>query len=59
MAEQTIISAQGIEMPLDILAQVQQMKPAGFTLQMLPPTASAGSLKPALAVGGSLKPALD
>ncbi len=38
MAEQTIVFAQGIEMPPDILAQVQQMKPAGFTLQMLPPS---------------------
>jgi hypothetical protein len=36
-AEQTIAFAQGIEMPPDILAQVQQLKPAGFTLQMLPP----------------------
>jgi phosphoglycerate dehydrogenase-like enzyme len=41
MAEQTIVFAQGIEMPPDILAQVQHMKPAGFMLQMLPPTASA------------------
>ena len=41
MADQTIVFAQGIEMPPDILAQVQHMKPAGFTLQMLPPTASA------------------
>ena len=44
MAEQTIIFAQGIEMPPDILAQVQHMKPAGFTLQMLPPTANAAAI---------------
>lgn len=41
MAEETIVFAQGIEMPPDILALVQQMKPAGFTLHMLPPSASA------------------
>ena len=48
MAEQTIIFAQGIEMPPDILAQVQHMKPAGFTLQMLPPTASAAEVAAAI-----------
>ncbi|HEV8713495.1 MAG TPA: 2-hydroxyacid dehydrogenase [Candidatus Binatia bacterium] len=41
MAEQTIVFAQGIEMPPDILEQVRQMKPAGFTLHMLPPGTSA------------------
>jgi phosphoglycerate dehydrogenase-like enzyme len=48
MAEQTIVFAQGIEMPPDILAQVQQMKPAGFTLQMLPPSASAAEIAAAI-----------
>ena len=48
MTEETIVFAQGIEMPPDILAQVQQMKPAGFTLQMLPPTASAGEIGAAI-----------
>ena len=48
MAEQTIVFAQGIEMPPDILAQVQQMKPAGFTLQMLPPGASAAEIAAAI-----------
>src|SRR5262249_5548519 len=48
MAEQTIVFAQGIEMPSDILEQVQQMKPAGFTLQMLPPGASAAEIAAAI-----------
>ncbi len=48
MAEQTIVFAQGIEMPPDILAQVQQMKPAGFTLQMLPPGANAVEIAAAI-----------
>ncbi|MBI3246738.1 MAG: lactate dehydrogenase [Deltaproteobacteria bacterium] len=48
MAEQTIVFAQGIEMPPDILALVQQMKPAGFTLQMLPPSASAEEIAAAI-----------
>jgi len=48
MAEQTIVFAQGIEMPPDILAQVQQMKPAGFTLHMLPPAASAAEIATAI-----------
>jgi phosphoglycerate dehydrogenase-like enzyme len=41
MAEETIVFAQGIEMPPDILALVEQMKPAGFNLHKLPPSASA------------------
>lgn len=48
MSEQTIVFAQGIEMPPDILALVQQMKPAGFTLQMLPPSASAEEIAAAI-----------
>ena len=48
MTEPTIIFAQGIEMPPDILAQVQHMKPAGFTLQMLPHTASAAEIAVAI-----------
>jgi phosphoglycerate dehydrogenase-like enzyme len=48
MAEEIIVFAQGIEMPPDILAQVQQLKPAGFTLQMLPPTASAAEIAVAI-----------
>ncbi len=48
MAEQTIVFAQGIEMPPDILAQVQQMKPADFRLQQLPPAASAAEIAAAI-----------
>lgn len=48
MAEQTIVFAQGIEMPPDILAQVQQMKPADFRLQHLPPAASAAEIAAAI-----------
>src|SRR5581483_89806 len=48
MAEQTIVFAQGIEMPPAILAQVRQMKPAGFTLRMLPPGASAEEITAAI-----------
>lgn len=48
MAQRTIVFAQGIEMPPDILALVQHMKPAGFTLQMLPPSASAAEIAAAI-----------
>ena len=48
MAEQTIVFAQGIDMPPDILQQVRHMKPAGFTLQMLPPAASAAEIAAAI-----------
>ena len=48
MAEQTIVFAQGIEMPPDILQQVRHMKPTGFTLQMLPPAASAAEIAAAI-----------
>jgi phosphoglycerate dehydrogenase-like enzyme len=48
MAEETIVFAQGIEMPPAILAQVQQMKPTGFTLQMLPPSANAEDIAAAI-----------
>ncbi len=48
MAEETIVFAQGIEMPPDILALAQQMKPAGFRLQMLPASASAEEIATAI-----------
>jgi phosphoglycerate dehydrogenase-like enzyme len=48
MTEQTIVFAQGIEMPPDILAQVQQLKPPGFTLHMLPPSTSAAEIAAAI-----------
>jgi phosphoglycerate dehydrogenase-like enzyme len=35
-------------MPSDVLAQAQQMKPAGFTLQMMPASASTADLAAAL-----------
>src|SRR5258708_37348798 len=48
MAQETIAFAQGIEMPPDILEQAKQMKPAGFNLNMLPPTASAKDIGAAM-----------
>ena len=48
MAQETIAFTQGIEMPPDILEQARQMKPAGFTMQMLPPRASAGDIAAAM-----------
>ncbi len=48
MAEETIVFAQGIELPPDILEQGQRMKPAGFTLHMLPPNASAADIADAI-----------
>ena len=44
MAEETIVFAQGIELPPDILEQGRQLKPLGFRLQMLPPDASAAAI---------------
>jgi phosphoglycerate dehydrogenase-like enzyme len=48
MAEETIVFTPGREMPPDILEQGRQMKPAGFTLQMLSGTASAADIASAL-----------
>ncbi len=48
MAEQTIVFAQGIEMPPDILDQAQHMKPPGFRLHMLPPSTSATEIATAI-----------
>jgi phosphoglycerate dehydrogenase-like enzyme len=48
MAEETIVFTPGREMPPDILEQGQQMKPAGFTLEMLSGTASAADIASAL-----------
>jgi phosphoglycerate dehydrogenase-like enzyme len=48
MAQGTIVFAQGIEMPPDILEQAQRMKPAGFTLHWLPPNASAKDIAAAI-----------
>ena len=48
MAEETIVFAQGIDMPADILEQAQRMKPAGFRLQMLPPRTRAVEMAAAM-----------
>jgi phosphoglycerate dehydrogenase-like enzyme len=48
MAEETIVFTPGREMPPDILEQGQQMKPAGFTLQMMSGTACAADIASAL-----------
>ncbi|MCS6926024.1 MAG: 2-hydroxyacid dehydrogenase [Candidatus Binatia bacterium] len=48
MAEEAIVFAQGIEMLPDTLAQLQDMKPAGFTLRMLPPSASTAEIAAAM-----------
>jgi phosphoglycerate dehydrogenase-like enzyme len=48
MAQETIVFTPGREMPPDILEQAQQMKPAGFTLQMLSGTASAADIAAAM-----------
>jgi len=43
-----IIFTQGIEMPPDIIEQAQQMKPEGFSMEMLPPRASAADIAAAM-----------
>jgi phosphoglycerate dehydrogenase-like enzyme len=48
MAQETIVFTPGREMPPDILEQAQQMKPAGFTLQMMSGTASAADIAAAM-----------
>jgi phosphoglycerate dehydrogenase-like enzyme len=48
MAQETIVFAQGIEMPGDILEKAQQMKPGRFALTMLPPSASAAEIAAAI-----------
>jgi len=48
VAQETIVFAQGIEMPPDILEQAQRMKPEGFTLVRMPPAASAGEIAAAM-----------
>jgi phosphoglycerate dehydrogenase-like enzyme len=48
MAEETIVFAQGIEMPPGVLEQFQQIKPPAFVLNMLPPNANAAAIASAL-----------
>src|ERR671925_1157390 len=48
MAQETIVFTAGGELPPDILALAEQMKPAGFTLQTLPGSASAAEIAAAM-----------
>lgn len=48
MAQETIVFAQGIEMPAEVLRQARSMKPAGFAMTMLPPRASAAEIANAM-----------
>jgi phosphoglycerate dehydrogenase-like enzyme len=48
VAHETIIFTQGIEMPPEIIEQARQMKPAGFTMEMLPPRASVDDITTAM-----------
>jgi phosphoglycerate dehydrogenase-like enzyme len=48
MAQETIVFAQGIEMPPDILEQARNMKPTGFEMRMLGPRATAADIAAAI-----------
>jgi phosphoglycerate dehydrogenase-like enzyme len=48
VAQEKIVFTQGIEMPPDIIEQAQQMKPASFAMEMLPPRTSAGDIGAAM-----------
>jgi phosphoglycerate dehydrogenase-like enzyme len=48
MTPETIVLTTGREMPQDVLALGQRMKPAGMTLRMMPPDASAADIAAAL-----------
>jgi phosphoglycerate dehydrogenase-like enzyme len=48
MAQETIVFAQGIEMPPHIQALAESLKPAGFTLKALPPAAKAEEITAAM-----------
>src|SRR5262245_19778471 len=48
MAQETIVFAQGIEMPSHIRALAESMKPAEFTLRSLPPTAKSAEIAAAM-----------
>lgn len=48
MALETIVFAQGIEMPPDILEQARRMKPERFAMTMLPPRATADDIAAAM-----------
>jgi phosphoglycerate dehydrogenase-like enzyme len=63
MAQETIVFTPGREMPPDILAQAQHMSPEGFTLQMMPASASAAEIAAAMREAeylvGFIRPLLD
>lgn len=48
MAQETIVFSQGIEMPPDIRALAQEMKPAGIDLVHLPPSATVEEIGAAM-----------
>ena len=48
MAQETIVFAQGIEMPSHIRALAESMKPTGFALRSLPHTAKPGEIAAAM-----------
>src|SRR5216683_798666 len=48
MAQETIVFTQGGELPPDIVALAEQMKPTGFTLQTLSGSASAAEIAAAM-----------
>lgn len=48
MSEETIVFAQGIEMPPEILDQARTMKPPGFEMRMLGPRATAADIAAAI-----------
>ena len=48
MAQETIVFTAGGELPPDILALAEQMKPAGFALQTLPGSASTAEIAAAM-----------
>ena len=48
MAQETIVFTAGGELPPDIMAMAEQMKPAGFTLRTLPGSTSAAEIAAAM-----------
>ncbi len=48
MAQETIVFTHGIGIPADVLARAETMKPEGFRLQSLPPTATPADIAAAM-----------
>ena len=48
MAEETIVLTQGIDLPPDVVALAERMKPSGFTLHQLPSNASVTDIATAM-----------